>query len=143
MDILSFNKATRKTGSMQTPREYFDFFVSGISLRKILDIEESDLITPFGWGTNKEYDRHILNVFRLKEKSQINDGRVMLYVCPECGGIDCGAITASIKDYGNRIIWKDFGFETDNGLSETYEQIQAIEFERSSYFSAFSIFSKG
>jgi hypothetical protein len=139
MDTLSFSKAKRKVGSNQTPREYFDFFVSGQSLRKALEIEDADFITLFGWGSNKEYDKHILNVFRLKEKSQIASGRVMLYVCPECGDIDCGAITASIKDYGDRIIWSDFGFETDyNGRTETYEKIQAIEFDRASYFAAFS-----
>lgn len=139
MNSLTLNKATRKIGKNQTPREYFDFFVSGKSLRTILDIEDNDLITLFGWGTNSEYDRRILNVFRLKEKSELESGRVMIYVCPECGDIDCGAITAIIKDFGDRIIWSDFGYETGyGGLTETYEQIEPIEFDRTSYFSAFS-----
>jgi hypothetical protein len=139
MNSLTLNKATRKTGKSQTPRGYFDFFVSGRSLRTILNIENDDLITPFGWGANKEYDKHVLNVFRLKEKSELDSGRVMIYVCPECGDIDCGAITATIKDYGDRIIWSEFGYETNyGGLTETYDQIKPIEFDRTSYFSAFS-----
>ena len=139
MNFLTLNKATRKIGKNQTPRDYFDFFVSGQSLRTILDIEDDDLITLFGWGQNKEYDRHILNVFRLKEKSELDSGRVMIYVCPECGDIDCGAITAIIKDYGDRIVWSNFGYETKyGGLTETYDQIQPVEFDRTSYFSAFS-----
>ncbi len=69
MDTLILNKATRKTGAKQTPRDFLDFFVSGKSLKTILNIEDADFITLFGWGTNKEYSRHILNVFRLKEKS--------------------------------------------------------------------------
>jgi hypothetical protein len=139
MNTLSLNKARRKIKVNQTPREYFDFFVSGNSLRRILNIETADYVTLFGWGTNQEYDRHILNVFRLKEKSQLDSGRAMIYVCPECGEIDCGAITANIKDFGDRIIWDDFGYETGyGGLTETYDQLKAIEFERTSYFSAFS-----
>jgi hypothetical protein len=139
MDTLILNRATRKVGANQTPREYFDFIVSGKSLKTFLNIETADFITLFGWGTNQEYDRHILNVFRLKEKSQLTSGRVMIYVCPECGDIDCGAITATIKDFGDRIIWGDFGYETDyGGLTETYDQVKPIEFDRTSYFAAFS-----
>jgi len=139
MNTLNLHKATRIIGANQTPREYLDFLVSGKSLKIILNIETADYITLFGWGTNKEYDKHILNVFRLKEKSQLTTKRVMIYVCPECGDIDCGAITATIKDFGDRIIWSAFGYETDyGGLTETYEQIEPIEFDRASYFSAFS-----
>ncbi len=139
MDTLILNKATRKIGANQTPREYFDFFVSGKSLKTILNIDTADYITLFGWGINQEYNRHVLNVFRLKEKSKIDSGRVMIYVCPECGDISCGAITAIIKDYGDRIIWSEFGYETDyGGLTETFDQIEPFEFERANYFSAFS-----
>ena len=139
MNTLILNKATRKIGANQTPREYLDFFVSGKSLQTILNIETADYITLLGWRTNQDYDRHVLDVFRLKEKSQIDSGRVMIYVCPECGDIDCGAITAIIKDFGDRIIWSDFGYETNyGGLTETYDQIEPIEFDRASYFSAFS-----
>jgi hypothetical protein len=63
----------------------------------------------------------------------------MIYVCPECGDIGCGAITAVIKDYGSSIVWSDFGYETDyGGIGETYDQIVPIEFGRADYFSAFS-----
>ena len=125
--------------SNRTPRDYFDFFVSGKSLKTILNIEKADYITLFGWVPNQEYDRHILNVFTLKEQSQIKSGRVMIYVCPECGDIDCGAITAIIKDTGDNIIWSDFCHETDyEGIMETYDQIEPIEFDRESYFAAFS-----
>ena len=138
MDTLNFDKAKRRVGSNQTPREYYDFIISGQSLRKILNIENADFISPFGWGANKDYNRHLLNVFRLKEKSELTSGRIMLYVCPECGDIDCGAITVKIKDFGDRIIWSDFGFETNyGGQSESYDQIEPIEFNRSDYFSAF------
>lgn len=53
MDTLILNRATRKIGANQTPREYFDFIVSGNSLKTILNIETADYITLFGWGQTK------------------------------------------------------------------------------------------
>jgi len=139
MNVLLLNKAIRKIRDNQTAREYLDFLISGIPLKTLLNIETADYITLLGWMTNQEYERHILNVFTLKEKSELNNGRVMIYVCPECGDIDCGAITANIRDYSNKITWSDFGYETSyGGLTETYDQIEPIEFDRTSYFSAFS-----
>ena len=139
MNSFTLCMATRKIGKKQTPREYFEFFVSGQSLWSILHIEDDDLITLFGWGDNTDYNKHILNVFKLKEKSKLDSGRVMIDVCPECGGIDCGAITTVIKDYGYKIIWSEFGYETGyGGLIERFDQIDPIEFDRASYFSAFS-----
>lgn len=139
MNSLTLQKATRRISTNQAPRDYFDFFISGKSLRTILDIENADLITAFGWSTNKKYERHLLNVFRLKEKSQIESGRIMIYVCPECGDIDCGAITAVIKDRGLTIVWSDFAYETNyGGIGETFSQIAPIEFGRADYFSVFS-----
>lgn len=139
MNTLILTTVTRKVSTSQTPKEYLDFFVSGKSLKTMLNIETSDYITLLGWGANQKYNRHILNVFRLKEKSELPKERVMIYVCPQCGDIGCGAITATIKDFGNRIIWKDFGYENSyDGLSEKYESISPIEFSRASYFAAFS-----
>ncbi len=143
MDYLTIKETERKIGKNQTPRTYLDFIVSGKSLRETLDIVDDDLITPFGWSENAEYTQHILNVFRLKEKSPLVTGRVMLYVCPECGDIDCGAITAVITDLGNRIQWNHFGYENGyRGLAETYDHILPIEFERINYFETFAYVAK-
>lgn len=62
----------------------------------------------------------------------------MLYICPECGDINCGAITANILDLGDKIVWKDFAYETDyEGVTEEYN-IEPIEFEKQNYFHEFS-----
>ncbi|MCM5530635.1 hypothetical protein [Parasegetibacter sp. NRK P23] len=139
MDILTLSQATRKIGANQTPRDYWDFMVSGKSLKTILNLESADYMTLINLEGNQEYYRHVLNVFTLKEKSQLASGRVMIYVCPECGDIECGAITATIKDFEGKIVLGDFGYETGYaGLTEIYDQIEPIEFERASYFAAFS-----
>jgi hypothetical protein len=139
MNSLQLISAVRPGGSNKTQRHYLDFLVSGQSLKVILGQKGADLVTLFGWGNNKEYEKHILKVFTLQDKSELKTGRLMIYVCPECGDIDCGAITASFEDLGDRIVWKDFGYETDyGGLSEEYSDIEPIEFDRQSYFDAFS-----
>ena len=141
MQSLQLLSAIRQGGSNKTEREYLDFIISGQSLKRILGAEKADFISSISLETTKEYFKYILNVFRLKEKSELESGRVMLYVCPECGDIDCGAITAVILDVGDRIIWRDFGYETGyGGLSEKYSNIAAIEIDRQNYFEAFSKF---
>ena len=137
MNTLQFKEAVRTGDSNKHERHYFDFIISGQSLRDILKVSKSDLISPFGWFENKAEERLSMQELTLKQKSGLDTGRIMLYVCPECGDIECGAITAIIVDLGDRIVWKDFGYETANGISELYSTIQPIEFSRQGYFNAF------
>ena len=139
MNSLQLIRAIRVGGSNKVERQYLDFLVSGKPLKELLGQNDADLISPFGWGDNKDYNKRLLRIFRLQEKPELSTGRIALYVCPECGDIGCGAITASLQDLGDRIVWKDFGYETDNGeLSEAYPEIEPIAFDRQSYFAAFS-----
>ena len=139
MNSLILQSTIRQGASNKQERHYLDFIISGQSLLKILGIESYDVITPFGWGVDKEYEKQLLKEITLRNKSSLETGRIMLYICPECGDIDCGAITANIKDLGDKIVWKDFGYETGySGVTEEYSNIEPIEFERQDYFKAFS-----
>jgi hypothetical protein len=139
MHPLQLQQSIRKGSSNRTEREFLDFLVSGRSLKSILGIENADYATLIGYGAKREYDKGILNIFRLREKSHLSTGRVMIYVCPECGDIDCGAITAVILDHGFKIVWKDFGYETGyRGVTEQFSNIDPIEFDRQSYFSPYT-----
>jgi hypothetical protein len=139
MKTLVLENAIRPGASNKQERHYLDFVISGQSLLKILGLDTYDLITPFGWGMTKDYEQQLLREITLRDKSSLETGRVMLYICPECGDIDCGAITANIVDLGGTILWKDFGYETGySGLTEEYNNIEPIEFNRQDYFKAFS-----
>ena len=35
-------------------------------------------------------------------------------MCPECGDLGCGAVTVVIERSGDKIIWRDFGFESNS-----------------------------
>jgi hypothetical protein len=39
----------------------------------------------------------------------------MLYVCPECGDIQCGAMTVEITKTGNTYTWQNFGSCRESG----------------------------
>jgi len=42
------------------------------------------------------------------------DGRVAIYVCPECADIYCGAITAVIEKEGEKTVWRDVAHSNPN-----------------------------
>ncbi len=141
MDTIQLQNAIRQGGSDRKERLYFDFIISGISLKKILAIEGSDRVTLLGWEGYAEQDQYMSKVFKLQKRSPLSTGRVVLYGCPECGDIDCGAITVSILDLGYRIMWKDFDHETGyGGLEDLYPHIKPIEFSKRNYFEVFSGF---
>lgn len=40
--------------------------------------------------------------------SEVADGRSLLYVCPECGDIGCGAYAAHVRREAGNYVWLDF-----------------------------------
>lgn len=65
-------------------------------------------------------------------------GRVLLYICPECGDIGCGAYSVRIEKTDTGYSWGDFAYE--NGYEEPHiiEGVGPFFFERSAYESAIS-----
>ena len=126
-------------GSSKTERQYLDFIISGKSLGQILNIQDKNLIGPLGWGEKTDYEQRQINEFIGIEKPELKPDRTKFYVCPECGDIDCGAITGTIHFSENHVVWKDFGYE--NSLSEpdfeTYRNIGPFTFDRIEYFKIF------
>jgi hypothetical protein len=38
--------------------------------------------------------------------------RVLLYICPECGDIDCGAYGVQVERDCDRYVWSNFAYES-------------------------------
>jgi len=135
---------TFKDGSTKADRKYIDFIVSGQSLGELFGIAESDLIGTFGWIDNKEYERRQIDEFLGKEKPESETGRTSYYVCPECGDIECGAITAKIEVTDTSVIWKDFGYENNSAEPnlEDYKQIGPFTFDKTEYFNTLKVLIK-
>ncbi len=140
MDTLTFGNGHRKgetfkNGSTKADRKYIDFIVSGQSLGQLFGLPDFDLIGAFGWTDNKEYENKQIHEFLGLTKPELESGRTCFYVCPECGDIGCGAITAKIEVTEKNVIWKDFGYE--NNYSEPdltdYKEIGPFTFDKKQY----------
>ena len=61
----------------------------------------------------------------------------MIYVCPECGDIGCGAITAQVEESDGFMIWRDFGYENNYDPStpdlKKYTEVGPFWFEAAQY----------
>jgi len=144
MEILTFGQGHRpgqvfKNGTTQADRKYIDFIVSGQSLAKVFGLPDLDMIGTFGWTENKEIENKNIDEFVGKATPEIETGRTMFYVCPECGDIGCGAITAKIEMTDTKVIWKEFGYENNYSAPhlDDYKSILPIEFEKTEYLKTF------
>jgi hypothetical protein len=52
----------------------------------------------------------------LKAPPETDSGRVLLYICPECGDIGCGAYSVQLAKNDFSYIWECFAYE--NGYEE-------------------------
>jgi hypothetical protein len=117
-------------------RKYIDFIISDQSLSQLLRLSNMDLIGTFGWSENTEYENKKVDEFLGKQTPELETGRTCFYVCPECGDIGCGAITAKIELTDKNVIWKDFGYENDYSDSnfEKYKGIGPFIFDKKEYY---------
>ena len=141
MDTLTLGQGHRKGQVVKNritkvERHYIDFIVSGQSLGQIFGLPDFDLIGTFGWTDNKEYENKKKDEFLGISKPELETGRTCFYVCPECGDIGCGAITATIEFTDKHIVWKDFGYENNYSQPDLtdYKQIGPFTFDKTQYF---------
>jgi hypothetical protein len=116
--------------------------------------EERDYITHLLHTPGKGYIAaiHELQFLPIPEEFQpwwdkLYEGRQALYVCPECGDLGCGAISAVVTREGGYFVWKDFAYYNSINYSnqdpnapysptispEGYEDIGPFIFEAGSY----------
>jgi hypothetical protein len=133
--ILKFERQIRTGGGGKTERQFFDVLVDSKRLLDRVGWQGADLVTPFGWGA-VPLQLEALRQLRRDTSPSLPSGRVLLYVCPECGDIGCGAIAVRIRRHGDQIIWDDFARE--NGYEEPDSiASEPIEFDAKSYWHAF------
>lgn len=121
----------------KTPVRFLDFEIDGRRLYRYLNSREYfDLVgciwlePEWGrrWSTN-----HALELM-LRRRSELPDGQVILYLCPECQDIDCGAITVGIEAEGDVVRWNDWRYvDWDGWHEEDLGPFQVVEFDRGMY----------
>lgn len=100
-------------GPYKTQRRFVDFVVNGVSLYEAAG-RGRDLVSLL-WAEPADSTVLATAVQRLlaNEPGDASDGRVSLFICPECGDLGCGAITVHIQTSPGNIIWQYFGYENN------------------------------
>ena len=123
-------------------RSYLDFEVDGERLGPLLssDVRAVDEANDYASVivTNWPGGFPLDDVLRLlgETPADLADGRIPLYVCAECGGPGCGAITATIEFTDTAVTWHDFGWQTDYDDfvdREAFASVGPFNFERGQY----------
>jgi hypothetical protein len=134
---LQLRPAVRAGSGGRTERRYLDFVVDGRALLPL--VGSPDLIGGVGWGA-AEGERLYIERLLLRAATDVPSGRVSIYVCPECGDIGCGAVTARIAKTSDAFVWSDFAFENndDSTLDERYDELGPFAFNKTEYWQLLS-----
>jgi predicted RNA-binding Zn-ribbon protein involved in translation (DUF1610 family) len=118
-------------------RHSFDFVVNGASLFEATQAIKYDMC---GSLSNPLFEREIAQrvnqrtAAMLTSDVPIGGHRVALFVCPECGDVACGAITARVSRTERGVQWSDFAYE--NGFDAASKlDLGPFEFEWAAYLS--------
>lgn len=130
-----------KHASRDTRRnDFLNFLVDGHSLHD--SVGARDRVTSLGgWFPNRLFEAVYLRGLLLLHPPYLESERYELYVCPLCGDVGCGSITADIQSDGHRVIWRDFAYEVNYWfddpsemlIRDDYNHIGPFEFDRAQY----------
>lgn len=125
-------------GSTSTPRTSIDFLVDGSSLL-------SSLRKQLGWHTkfmrcivkgSSEQNSLAVQKPALNAPADTRSGRVLLYTCPECGDIGCGAFAVKIDRAHDDFTWSEFAYENGYEKPRVIEALEPFTFPASGYVNA-------
>jgi hypothetical protein len=92
--------------------------VDGRSLAELLGATQRDLVGRLD-RDHANRNAQSLRVLTGSAQPDFGNDRVMLLVCPECGDLGCGAITAALHLEGDTITWSEFRHENNYAASMT------------------------
>jgi hypothetical protein len=136
MTSFELRKTTRQGHSNKVERLYLDFCPGGECVFQN-DVEKRDLSSVL-WVNPLVVEERNKSILRLLKElpGDLPDNRVSLYICPECGDIGCGAITAKISIENDRVTWEEFGYENNyqnEVLTEPFVALGPFVFDRGEY----------
>ncbi|WP_146078063.1 hypothetical protein [Subtercola sp. Z020] len=92
-----------------------DWQVDGVSLRTWIDNRtgRTNVWDIVGLPDYEPLAQRMVEVLRRRSSAELPSGRAVLYRCPECLDIGCGAFAVRVTRRGDEIVWSDFTWETD------------------------------
>ncbi|MFF5493512.1 oxidoreductase [Streptomyces aquilus] len=98
-------------GDYQVHRDFVDFIVDGRPL--LFQLSDLDAVSPLASDVPPSIFTAQVRSLLLETDAPLPDGRYVIYGCPECEDLACGAVTAVIEKEGADYIWRDFAWQTD------------------------------
>lgn len=99
-------------GDVQVHRDFVDFIVNGRPL--LFQLSDLDAVSPLAADIPPAiFTAHVRRLL-LEARAPLREGRYVIYGCPECEDLACGAVTAVIEKApdSDDFIWRDFAWQT-------------------------------
>lgn len=130
---LLHRPAARSGGATCAERTSADFLIDGLSLLEML-VEStgghSDFMGCFVSSYAKESERMSK---MLLDIPPVGGKRVLLYICPECGDVACGAYSVLVQRELESYRWESFAYQTSESDLMTVETLGPFIFNASMY----------
>ncbi|MFV8186429.1 MULTISPECIES: oxidoreductase [unclassified Streptomyces] len=97
-------------GDYQVHRDFVDFVVDGRPL--LFQLSDLDAVSPLASDVPPAIFTEQVRSLLLEARAPLPDGRYVIYGCPDCADLACGAVTAVIERDGEDYIWRDFAWQT-------------------------------
>ncbi|MFD6024370.1 oxidoreductase [Streptomyces griseoluteus] len=97
-------------GGYQVHRDFVDFVVDGSPL--LFRLADLDAVSPLASDLPPAVLDAQVRALLLEDEPPLPGGRFVLYGCPECADLGCGAVTAVIERDGDDYRWRDFAWQT-------------------------------
>ncbi|MFI1355839.1 oxidoreductase [Streptomyces sp. NPDC020898] len=98
-------------GDYQVHRDFLDFIVDGRPL--LYQLSDLDAVSPLASDVPPSIFTAQVRGLLLEGEAPLEGGRYVIYGCPECADLACGAVTAAIEKDGDDYVWRDFAWQTD------------------------------
>ncbi|MGI5429960.1 oxidoreductase [Streptomyces sp. CA-179760] len=131
-------------GGYQVHRDFVDFIVDGRPL--LFRLSDLDAVSPLASDVPPAIFTAQVRSLLLESPAPLPGGRYVVYGCPECEDLACGAVTAVIRRDGEDFIWRDFAWQTDEQADldlNGYHGIGPFRFHGAEYRAALSALLNG
>ncbi|MFE7842443.1 oxidoreductase [Streptomyces sp. NPDC057474] len=124
-------------GDYQVHRDFVDFIVDGRPL--LFQLSDLDAVSPLASDVPPSIFTAQVRSLLLEAEAPLTRGRYVIYGCPECADLACGAVTAVIERVGEDYVWRDFAWQTEEEADlklNGYTGIGPFRFQGPEYRSA-------
>jgi hypothetical protein len=124
--------------SIRRPESHFlDFEIDGTALRTRA-AALTDLVTNLNRAWRPDSVQQSVDVLLgRRADADLSTGRIPVLVCGQCGGLDCGALTARLAVTDRSVRWSDWRWADYEGEQDVDWQLDSFVFDRRAYEAAF------